>query len=180
MKYRYFVYGIIIVSALLFDACRHRNKERSDSRRTRSERVAKTPETKRERSAQDKSVVRMRKEGGVYHIPCKINGMEMEFIFDTGASDIIMSLTEAMFLYKQGKLTDNDFIDKQQYKIADGSICEGMIVMLREVKIGNRTLGNVKASIIDNMEAPLLLGQSALSAFGKISIDYKRNEIIFE
>jgi aspartyl protease family protein len=122
----------------------------------------------------------MRKASGVYHVPCKINGTEMEFIFDTGASDITMSLTEALFLYKQGKLTDKDFIGTQQYQIADGSIHEGMIVVLRKVEIGDWVLSNVQASIVDNMEAPLLLGQSALAAFGKISIDYNRNEIAFE
>jgi aspartyl protease family protein len=65
-------------------------------------------------------------------------------------------------------------------RIADGSIHEGTIVALWKVEIGNRKLSKVQASIVDNMEAPLLLGQSALAAFGKISIDYKRNEITFE
>lgn len=122
----------------------------------------------------------MRKADGVYYIPCKINGTEMEFIFDTGASDITMSLTEAKFLYKQGKLTDDDFVGVQQYQIADGSIHEGAVVILRKVELGSRVLKNVQASIVDNPIAPLLLGQSALAKFGKISIDYNKNEIIFE
>ena len=37
------------------------------------------------------SVVRMRKCGGVYMIPVKLNGTEMDVIFDTGASDIVIS-----------------------------------------------------------------------------------------
>ena len=104
----------------------------------------------------------------------------MEFIFDTGASDITMSATEAMFLYKHGKLTDDDIIGTQQYRIADGSIIEGTVVNLRKVVIGNKVLNNVKASIVHNLSAPLLLGQSALSNFGKVSIDYKKQEISFE
>jgi aspartyl protease family protein len=122
----------------------------------------------------------MRKADGVYYVPCKINGTEMEFIFDTGASDITMSLTEALFLHKQGKLNNEDFIGTQQYQIADGSIHEGAIVVLRTVQIGSWELSNVQASIVDNMVAPLLLGQSALAKFGKISIDYTKNEIMFE
>ena len=145
---------------------------------------SRTEQTQRNRNelrvTHDKTIVKMRKADGVYHVPCIINGTEMEFIFDTGASDIIMSLTEALFLYKQGKLKDEDFIGKQQYQIADGSIHEGTIVMLRKVQIGNWELNNVKASIVDNMDAPLLLGQSALAKFGKISIDYNKNEIMFE
>lgn len=126
------------------------------------------------------STVKMRASNGVYYVPCMINGTSMEFIFDTGASDIVMSLTEALFLYKQGKLSDDDIIDNVVFQIADGSIGEGTVVNLNTVTIGNKTLHNVEATIISNMEAPLLLGQSALSRFGKLSIDYNRNEISFE
>lgn len=124
--------------------------------------------------------VSMEKSNGVYFVPITINGVHMEFIFDTGASDITMSATEAMFLYKHGRLTDDDIIGTQQYRIADGSITEGTVVNLRKVVIGNKVLNNVKASIVHNLSAPLLLGQSALSNFGKVSIDYKKQEISFE
>lgn len=104
----------------------------------------------------------------------------MEFIFDTGASDITMSLTETLFLYKQGTLTNADFVGKQQYQIANGDVEEGTIVKLKTVEIGSLTLKDVQASIINNEKAPLLLGQSALNRFGKISIDYTKSEITFE
>ena len=127
-----------------------------------------------------KTVVRMNKKNGVYEVPIEINGSKMFFIFDTGASDITISLTEATFLYKQGTLTDDDFLGTQQYQIADGSISEGTIINLKTVKIGNRTLTNVQASVVHNMQAPLLFGQSALAQFGKVTIDYNRGEITFE
>ena len=92
----------------------------------------------------------------------------MEFIFDTGASDITMSMTEALFLYKQGTLTDEDFVGTQQYQIANGNVEEGTVIKLKTVEIGNRKLYNVQASIVHNLQAPLLLGQSALNKFGKI------------
>jgi aspartyl protease family protein len=127
-----------------------------------------------------KTIIKMRKLGGVYHVPIKINGSEMEFIFDTGASDVVISLTEALFLHKQRKLADDDFLGVEQYQIANGSVEEGSVIVLRSVEIGNRKLTNVRASIVHNMEAPLLLGQSALARFGKISIDYGKNEITFD
>lgn len=126
------------------------------------------------------NVVQMRKESGIYLVPTKINGVSMEFIFDTGASNISISETEALFLLKQGKLQEEDFIGKQNFIDANGDISEGTIVNLKTVEIGNRTLNNVQASIVNNLKAPLLLGQSALSQFGKISIDYNKNEIKFE
>lgn len=165
---------------ILFSGCRKRNINTHVERRTRTERVTEMTQQRHDPVKDNKSVVKMRKESGVYYVPCKINGTEMEFIFDTGASDITISLTEALFLYKHKKLLDDDIVGTQQYQIADGSIHEGMVVVLRKVEIGNRILNNIQASIVDNLNAPLLLGQSALAKFGKISIDYNRNEITFE
>lgn len=125
-------------------------------------------------------MIKMMDKGGVYEVPIEINGANMNFVFDTGASDITISAVEAIFLLKQGTLTEDDIIGTEYYQIADGSISEGTVINLKTVKIGNKTLHNVKASVIHNMQAPLLLGQSALAQFGKVSIDYKRKEIVFE
>lgn len=126
------------------------------------------------------NVVHMSKRGGVYEIPATVNGVELDFIFDTGASDVTISSTEAMFLLKSGKLKEEDFLGTNQYQLANGSISEGTIINLRSVKIGNRSLENVQAAIIHNAEAPLLLGQSALENFGEFSINYKKNTITFK
>lgn len=124
--------------------------------------------------------VRMRLDNGVYFVPIEINGVMMEFIFDTGASSISMSVTEVLFLYKQGLISENDFIGSQQFIDATGTISEGTIINLKSVKIGDKTLKNIQASVVHNLEAPLLLGQSALGKFGKISIDYNNKLITFE
>jgi predicted aspartyl protease len=52
--------------------------------------------------------ITMEKEGGVYTIPCKVNGLQLKFIFDTGASDVSLSLTEALFMFKNGYLSEKD------------------------------------------------------------------------
>lgn len=169
----YIVCGLMLLTACSQSGRRQRN---SDNETTTSVQSS----NKTTKSWDGKTVVRMEKKNGVYEVPVEINGSKMFFIFDTGASDIIISLTEAIFLYKQGTLTDDDFIGAQQYQIADGSISEGTIINLKTVKIGNRTLTNVQASIVHNMSAPLLFGQSALAQFGKVTIDYNRSEITFE
>ena len=126
------------------------------------------------------SRIKFNTDGGVLTIPIQINGEEMHFIFDTGASLISISNTEAGRLYHKGKLTESDFIGKSNFINANGDISEGTIVNLKSVVIGNRKLNNVQACIMYGQNAPLLLGQSALQKFGKVSIDYNMNEIIFE
>ena len=174
MKIKFFLIFFLVLF-IFTDCSRRRQPGREISGRERAVRVEET-----RKDSNGRTIVGMQNMNGIYMVPCKINGVEMKFIFDTGASDITMSLTEALFLFKQGKLADEDFIGSQQYQVADGSIHEGAVVILKTVEIGDRVLNNVKASIMDNMQAPLLLGQSALTKFGKISIDYDHNQIIFE
>lgn len=124
--------------------------------------------------------VKMKPMGGVYEIPTKINGVNMDFIFDTGASNISISETEVLFLIKQGKLTKEDVLGSTQFSDATGNVSEGTVINLRTVQIGNRLIKNVEASVVHNSTAPLLLGQSALAQFGKVTIDYKNNTLSFE
>lgn len=132
------------------------------------------------RSSGKRTVVKMTQRGGVYEIPIKINGLELDFIIDTGASSISISQAEAVTMQRQGKIDESDIIGERQFSDANGDISVGMVIRLRSVQIGDRELQNVEASVVNNIKAPLLLGQSALAQFGKISIDYNRQEISFE
>jgi len=66
--------------------------------------------------------IKMKKEGGVYTIPCEVNGLKLRFIFDTGASNVCISLTEATFMLKNGYLDANDVVGNGKSQIADGSL----------------------------------------------------------
>lgn len=111
------------------------------------------------------------KEGGVCKVECAINGLPLHFIFDTGAADVSISSVEATFMAKNDFLSSSDIIGKQNYQTADGNITEGTIINLKDVKLGSLHLNNIKASVVRNQAAPLLLGQSVLSKLGKIEID---------
>ncbi len=123
------------------------------------------------------TVIKMEKVNGVFVMPCKVNGLSLKFIFDTGASDVSISLTEALFMLKNGYLSENDLIGTEYYRIANGDIQEGTKITLKEIAIGKLKLYNVKASIVHSLSAPLLLGQTALSKLGKIEFDYANNTL---
>lgn len=123
------------------------------------------------------TVINMQEDNGVYTMPCKVNGLKLKFIFDTGASDVSISLTEAVFMIKNGYLIENDIIGTTQYSIANGDVTEGTKINLKEVIIGNLKLHNIEAGVVHSLEAPLLLGQSALKKLGKIEFDYLNNTL---
>lgn len=121
-----------------------------------------------------------RNPGGTFEIPCDINGLLLQMIFDTGASDVTISSVEANFMLKNGYLSDKDIKGKKYYQIANGQISEGTTITLREVKIGDAVLHNVDASVVKSQKAPLLLGQSAMERFGTITIDNQNNKLIIK
>jgi aspartyl protease family protein len=168
--------GIIIISFLfiivILNSCNGCSKSRIQREKSKNAKVIQT--------GKPNEIHMTKEESGVYQIPVLINGVEMFFVFDTGASLISISNVEASFLYKQGKLTKEDIIGAVNFSDANGDISVGTVINLREVTLGNRVLKNVKASVVDNSVAPLLFGQSALSQFGKVSIDYNNQVLIIE
>lgn len=116
-------------------------------------------------------------DGGNCYVKCKINDLPMQFVFDTGASDVSISMVEASFMMKNGYLSDRDVIGSAKYSDAIGNVSEGTVINLRKVQFGDVDLDNVKASVVRNQKAPLLLGQSVLSRIGKIEIDNQQKVI---
>lgn len=116
-------------------------------------------------------VIQMTNNNGIFQIPCAVNGIPMKFIFDTGASDVSISSTEALFLIKQGLLTNDDLLEKVEYQIANGDLITGTKINIKEIDIDGIKLRNVRATIIENQTAPLLLGQSAIEKIGKYTIE---------
>ena len=128
-------------------------------------------------SLSSQTVVQMTRSGGVSLIPCKVNGLNLNFVFDTGASDVSLSLTEAGFMLKNGYLAESDFVGTQNYSDANGDIEEGVVINLRSIIIGGLLIKNVQATIVKNTKAPLLLGQSALSRLGIVQQDFVKNTL---
>jgi hypothetical protein len=101
----------------------------------------------------------------------------MKFIFDSGASNVTISLTEALFMLKNNYLTGENIIGTDKYSIANGEIMEGTRIILYSIIIGGIELRNVEASIVHTPNAPLLLGQSALRKLGNFNFDYSNNTL---
>ena len=117
----------------------------------------------------------------VYEIPVTINNtVTLNFILDLGASDISLSPDVFLVLVKSGSITESDYIGNETYKFADGNSARSKVFNLKKIKIGNIEIENVRASISNSVEAPLLLGQSALKKLGQYNIDNNRSILIIK
>jgi formylglycine-generating enzyme required for sulfatase activity len=114
------------------------------------------------------------KKGGIYQLPVEINGViTLTFVLDTGAADVNIPADVALILIRMETIRDGDFLPGMTYKLADGSTVKSPRFLLRSLKIGNRRVANVAASI-GPVSSELLLGQSFLEKLGAWGIDSKR------
>lgn len=118
--------------------------------------------------------------GGVRTIQVKINNCsEFPMIFDTGCSGMTLSIAEVYVLAKQGCITADDIEGYGYSTIADGSIVHNMIINLKQIQIGELVCYNVRASVSDNENAPLLLGNGVLNQVESFSTDNINKTIKF-
>lgn len=114
------------------------------------------------------------KKGGVYEIPVEINGViTLNFVLDTGASEVNLPADVVLTLYHAGTIKDADFLPGKTYRLADGSQVNSSRFVLRSLKIGQRRITDVAASI-GSVSSSLLLGQSFLEKLGAWGIDSQK------
>jgi clan AA aspartic protease (TIGR02281 family) len=124
------------------------------------------------------AVVPMVSDGGTFAVPVTINNqLTLKFVVDSGASDVSIPTDVVSTLTRTGTIADSDFIGSQTYKLADGSTVPSQRFLIRSLKVGNRTLENVTASIAP-VAGQLLLGQSFLRRFKSWAIDNGRSALI--
>jgi hypothetical protein len=117
---------------------------------------------------------------GVYKIPVRINDvLNLNFTVDSGASDVTIPADVVLTLVRTGTISDNDFVGEQTYVLADGRRIRSRTFRLRQLTVGDRTISNVMASVAD-VQGSLLLGQSFLSRFRRVSFDNTRGVLALE
>ncbi len=127
------------------------------------------------------NVVKVKKKGTLFSVPVEINDvLKIDFIFDSGASDVSISPDVALTLVKTGTIKKEDWLEGAYYKFADGSTAKSKRFRLSTLKIGNKVIKNVTCSISNSIDAPMLLGQSVLSKFGKYTFDNVNQKLILE
>ena len=95
----------------------------------------------------------------------------MKMFFDTGASAVSISRATAIYLYDNDLISETDFVGMTKTSTADGAIADNMVIRLRDIELEGFHLKNIEAVVSSSLNAPLLLGQSAIQKLGKISLN---------
>jgi clan AA aspartic protease (TIGR02281 family) len=140
---------------------------------------SRSPSFTRSRSGQStQEEVQLRVEGRNLYVPVRINDtITIPFILDTGANELAVPLDVAMTLARAGALEENAILESRQYTFANGATQTLPRIVIRSVGVGNQVIHNVTATINPARSEPLL-GQSFLSRFGTVSIDYQQQRLL--
>jgi clan AA aspartic protease (TIGR02281 family) len=124
------------------------------------------------------AAVSLQQEGGVFTVAGTINGqITLDFIVDSGASDVSIPKDVVSTLVRTRTITDSDFLGSETYRLADGSTVPSQRLVIRSLKVGTKILENVAAHIAPDA-GQLLLGQSFLRRFRSWSFDNDRSALI--
>jgi aspartyl protease family protein len=125
--------------------------------------------------------IKLKFQNGVYLVPVNLNNtLSIDFVLDLGASDVSISPDIFLVLYRAGTISESDFIGSQSYQFADGTIAKSSVFNIKSIQIGDREIKNIRASISNSLDAPLLLGQSALKKLDSYRIDNFQKVLIIE
>jgi clan AA aspartic protease (TIGR02281 family) len=119
-------------------------------------------------------VFKIKKIGQLNYFSININGNYLNYILDSGASEMSINKSTYNNLVKNGFITNANMLPPQQYTLADGSVKTYKRVIIKNIKLGSLTLNNVRAYICDDSE-PMLLGQSFLNKFAVWQVNNSKN-----
>jgi len=120
----------------------------------------------------------LKKEGGIYRLPVKINRViTLDFILDSGASEVCIPADVAMTLLRAHTIEEADFLPGKSYTLADGSVVRSERFIIRELEMDGIKISNV-AAMISPVRGDLLLGQSFLQRLDSWAIDNKRHAFV--
>lgn len=114
--------------------------------------------------------------GQGFKLKISIGGIERYFLFDTGATDLIIDRNTERDLLIEGVLKKENYLYKSEYKLANNQIINAQMVRIDNIHIGEYTVNNVIIGVID--EGSLLCGKSFLDKFKKWELDSKNKVLI--
>ena len=118
--------------------------------------------------------------GGVFVLSALLNGgTQTYFIADSGAATVQIPEETAEALRRAGTLTEADFAGQHSFVLADGRLMQQRVFRLRSLKIGDRAMENVLATV-GAPHSRALLGQSFLRRLSWWKVDNVNNRLEFE
>lgn len=119
--------------------------------------------------------------GDVITGTCFANSKSMNFTIGNGSEEIFMNYADATRFLKESIIKVDDFEDKAAaIKQEDGSIIEGVVLYLEELRMGDDYAENVKVIVKKGLPTAFVIGDAFIeNEWGAFTIDKTQNLLKF-
>ena len=122
--------------------------------------------------------VPLKEDSGLFVVSVEINGaITLDFAVDSGAGNVTIPADVYYTLVRTGTIKDSDITGQRTVVLADGSQSKLPTFTIRSLKVGDKVIENVNASVLP-LEGQLLLGQSFLARFKSWSVDNTKHVLV--
>jgi predicted aspartyl protease len=122
-----------------------------------------------------KEIIPLKVKNNVMRLNVGLGDQVLTMLLDTGASSTLISSSLALSLIRDDQAR---FVGDGKFTTASGEVVRAKEIVIKEVKIGNQIVRDVKAAAIPG-EIDLLLGVDVLNAIGPYLIDSQNSQLIF-
>ena len=116
---------------------------------------------------------------GYFTFQASVDAYKETFTYSQNA-EFSMSEATALKLLKEGRISRDNFEGEVEKILSTGSVANGAIVVIREVRIANKTLTNVRVKVVQKMVEDWVIGKSTLNQMGTFEFDTKEKHLKFK
>jgi len=114
---------------------------------------------------------------GMTYLKAKTGNMVQVWLFDTGASDLLINNDMEQTLKNQKILNDSNYIGVGIYEMANGVTDSCRKYKMNNIRVGKFTVNNVVVAVTDKGKK-IIIGRSLLNKFGNWILDNKKSVLI--
>lgn len=108
-----------------------------------------------------------------------VDGYNEPFTYSENA-DFCISESRALKLLNDGRISADNFKGEVDKLLSTGSIADGAIIVIREVRIAGRSLYNVEVKVVKRMIEEWVIGQKTMKQLGNFQFDTKTKKLIIK
>lgn len=114
---------------------------------------------------------------GLTYIKIKMGNMVQFWLFDTGASDMLIGNEMERQLKEEGYIKESDYLGTGEYTLANGTADTCRKYRVNNVRIGDFTINNIVVAVSDKSKR-IIAGRTLLNKFSNWILDNKNNILI--
>ena len=116
---------------------------------------------------------------GYFTFIANVDGYKETFTYSQNA-DFSMSEATALRLLKDGRINRDNFEGDVNKILGTGSVANGAILTLKEIRIANKTLTNVQVKVVQKMVEEWVIGKKTMSQMGNFEFNTKEKQLKFK